>query len=584
MNRSLKLNALAVAVSLLAGAQSAQALTPWTHGLPEVKIHTSGGAAQDRAIEEAIKFGLAEAGTLDVFQDVDGSNKGRRFLGYYFTGKNTLTNGLAGKRIYISKRSLGAAGYGVVPLAGNIGLDNLDISLASSNGTLGSSQAGAWTLETGKTNVWNAAITNNGSNAGQSAWSNYLVQNQLSDGGFTGVDAPALLQPGTDNYPEQAKEASTGLNTANWRTDLTTADLAANNIARIPTGGLVYGIGVPLDFYKVLQVVQARSGQLPEDILTDPSKLGKYDDERYLPSLSSDFLASLLAGQIKDWGDVKFIDNNGTPNNTADDSTLALTDASVLTDAGVAAPFRTKVFIGRRNQGAAIGAVPYAKFLGYPYVDGARAPKAATTNLGAIDTGSTAPIAKNPGGANATDALLIDWQNGTNTSGFNPSATVAAPKKYWGFAVHGGDRNANVSQPWRYVRIDGAAPTIANVANGSYPLWAEGEVLIRPASIIGADKVAALQAFASALGNVAVAKTVNTNAILPFGQSGVFATTATDSSAFVSIPFTALNPIVPLSHQAGGGFTSLGVTPVAFNNGVANPNFGGTTNTVIQLK
>ncbi len=573
MTRSLKLNTLAVAVSLLAGSQSAQALTPWADGLPEVKIFTSGGAAQDRAIEEAIKFGLAEEGTLDVFQDVDGSNKGRRFLGYYFTGKNTLTNGLAGKRIYIAKRSLGAAGYGIAPLAGNIGLDNLDISLASSNGTLGSSLAGAWQADGAQR--WKADITNNGSNAGQAAWSNYLVQNQLSDGGFTGVDGPALLQPGTDNYPEQVREPSTGAVTANWRTDLTGADLAANDIARIPTGGLVYGIGVPLDFYKVLQVAQARSGQLPEDVLT--TNLGKYDDEKYLPTLSRNFLASLLAGKIKDWGDVKFVDNNGTPNDPGDDFTVALTDASVLADADVAAPYRTKVFIGRRNKGAAIGSVGYAKLLGFPYVEGASAPFAAN-NLSFLDTGPSAPIAKAPGGGRGTDTLLTDWQNGTNSSGFNPSL-----KKYWGFAVHGGDRNANTAQPWRYVRVDGAAPTIANVANGSYAYWAEGEVLIRPAAEIGADKVAALEAFASALGNVAVAKNVNTNAILPFGQSGVFATTKTDPSAFVSIPFDALNPIVPLSHDAGG-FTSLGVAPVAFNNGVANPDFGGTTNTVIQLK
>ncbi|MDO9163869.1 MAG: hypothetical protein Q8N35_16810 [Methylococcaceae bacterium] len=576
MKHSFKLNTLAVAVSLLASAQSAHALTPWTNGAPEVKIFTSGGAAQDRAIEEAIKFGLAQDGTLDVFQDVDGTRKGRRFLGYYFTGKNTLTNGLAGKRIYIAKRSLGAAGYGVVPVAGNVGLDNLDISLSSSNGTLGASQAGAWALDNvNNAHLWNAAITNNGSNSGQAAWSNYLVQNQLSDGGFTGVDAPALLQPGTDNYPELAIESSTGVATANWNTGLTAAALANNNISRVPTGGLVYGIGVPLDFYKVLQVAQAKSGLLPTDTL---SNLGKYDDENYIPTLSSDFLASLLAGKIKDWGDVKFEDKlNST-------GIHALTEASVLADAGVNAPFRTKVFIGRRNLGAAIGAVGYAKLLGYPYVEGATAPKSATTNLGPIDTGSTAPIVKSPAGANATDSLLIDWQNGTNTSGFNPSSTAAAPKKYWGFAVHGGDRNANTSQPWRYVRIDGAAPTIANVANGSYSYWAEGEVLIRPASAIGADKVAALQAFASALGNVAVAKTVNTNAVLPFGQSGVFATTATDPSAFVSIPFDPQNPIVPLSHQAGGGFTSLGVVPTAFNNGVANPDFGGTTNTVIELK
>ena len=570
MKHSFKINTLVAAVSLLAAAQSAQALTPWDNGNAEVKIFTSGGAAQDRAIEEAIKFGLAAPDTLDVFHDLDGTKKGNRFQGFYFTGASTLPAGLAGKRIYIAKRSLGAAGYGVVPLAGNIGLDQLDIFLSSSNGTQGSSQLAAWQADGAKS--WKAPITASGSNSGQSAWSNYLVQNQLSDGGFTGVDADALLKPGTDNYPELVKEPSTNANTANWNTSLTTDNLTNSNIARVPTGGLVYGIGVPLDFYKVLQVAQYKSGQLPADTL---SNIGKYDDEQYIPSLSHDFLASLLAGKVANWSDVKIVDRSvsGTP-------TIALTDASITGIAGVTTlPPSTKVVIGRRNKGAAIGAVPYAKILGYPYVQGATAPKAATLNTANTDTGPTAPIAKNPGGANATDALLTDWQNGSNTSGFNPSSN-----KFWGFAIQGGDRNGNTSQPWRYVRIDGAAPTIANAANGSYPLWAEGEVLIRPASAIGADKVAALEAFASALGNVSVAKSVNTNAVLPFGQSGVFATTKTDNSAFVSIPFDPQNPIVPLSHVTNSGYTSLGVTPVAFKNGAANPDFAGTTNTVIELK
>lgn len=564
-----QLKTLAVAVSLLAGAQSAHALTPWADGDAEVKIYTSGGAAQDRAIEEAIKFGLAAPGTLDVFQDLQGTNKGRRFQGFYFTGASTLPAGLAGKRIYVAKRSLGAAGYGVVPLAGNIGLDQLDIFLTSVNGTNGSSLQAAWQADGSK--FWKAEITNTAGTTGQTAWTNYLVQNKLSDGGFTGVDAPALLAPGTDNYPELVKEPSTNANTAGWNNGLTPADLVNNNIARVPTGGLVYGVGVPLDFYKVLQVAQYKSGLLPADTL---SNIGKYDDEQYIPTLSSDFLASLLAGKIADWNDVKIVDRSAVG-----EPTIALTDPSITGIAGVALPPLTKVAIGRRNKGAAISAVPYAKFLGYPYVENGSAPKAATVNTAGTDNGSTAPIAKNPGGANATDALLTDWQAGTNTSSFNP-----ALKKFWGFAVHGGDRNANVSQPWRYVRIDGAAPTIANVANGSYPLWAEGEVLIRPASAIGADKVAALEVFADALANVAVLKTVNTNAVLPFGQSGVFATTQTDTSAYVKVPFDAQNPIVPLSHITGSGFTSLGVTPVAYKNGVANPGFANTTNTVIELK
>jgi hypothetical protein len=546
-----QLKTLAIAVSLLAGAQSAHALTPWVNGNAEVEIFTSGGAAQDRALEEAVKFGLAAPGTIDVFEDSlpDGSRVGNRFIGWYFTGANNLPNGLAGKRIYVAKRNLGAAGYGVVPLAGNIGLDQLDIFLTSSNGFVGSSQSAAWV--TNGSQKWKpvAGITNTAGTSGQSAWSNYLIQNQLSDGGFTGVDAPALLTPGTDNYPEQVREPSTNANTANWSNDLTPADLAANGIARVPTGGLVYGVGVPLDFYKVLQVAQYKSGQLPADTL---SNIGKYDDEQYIPTLSRDFLASLLAGKIADWKDVKIVDRS-----VAGEPTIALTDPTITGTAGVALPPLTKVAIGRRNKGAAISAVSYVKVLGYPYVEGASAPRPATVNSAAIDNGATAPIAKNPGGANATDSLLTDWQNGTNTSTFNPST-----KKFWGFALHGGDRNANVSQPWRYVRIDGAAPTIANVANGSYPLWAEGEVLIRPASAIGADKVAALEVFANALANVSVLKSVNTNAVLPFGQSGVFATTQTDTSAYVKVPFDAQNPIVPLSHIAGGGFTSLGVAPV----------------------
>lgn len=573
-----KVKSLTAAIALLTGAQSAQALTPWTHGPAEVVIYTSGGAAQDRALEEAVRFGLAAPGSIDVFEDSlpDGTRIGNRFNGWYFTGANALTNGLAGKRIYIAKRNLGAAGYGVVPLAGNIGLDQLDIFLTSSNGTLGSSQAGAWVAN--GAGHWRpvAGITNTAGNTGQSAWSNYLVQNQLSDAGFTGVDGAALLAPGTNNYPEATREPSTNANTSPWPNDLTVANLQANGVTRVPTGGLVYGVGVPLSFYRVLQVAQARSGQLPADTL---SQIGKYDDERYLPSLSREFVASLLSGRIRDWRDVRFVDrsdNDGNPNN---DPIRSLADPTVAAAAGVTVPSLTKVAIGRRNRGAAIGAVPYAKFLGYPYDVGGAAPAAATINTAAVDNGTTAPIAKSPGGANATDSLLIDWENGTNTSGFNPAA-----RRFWGIAIHGGDRNASLAQPWRYVRINGAAPTIANVANGSYPIWGEGEVLIRPASAIGADKVALLNAFARALNNVAVAQNVNTNAVLPFGQSGVFATTATDPTASIRIPFDPTNPVVALSHRTATGLTSVGVVPTPFNNGLANPNFGNTTNSILELK
>jgi len=82
-----KLNSLALAVSLLAGAQSANALTPWVDGAPDITIITSGGAAQDKAYGQVVNDTLAAAGTLDTFGDLDTTINvvGARWTAFYFT-------------------------------------------------------------------------------------------------------------------------------------------------------------------------------------------------------------------------------------------------------------------------------------------------------------------------------------------------------------------------------------------------------------------------------------------------------------------------------------------------------------------
>lgn len=582
MNHALKLKTLAVAVSLLAGSESALALTPWTHGTPDVVVYTSGGAAQDQAYGAAVAKKLAAANSLDVFEDDNNGTVGGRFAGYYFTGAATLPANLAGKKIYLEKRSLGAAGYGVVPLAGDIGIDHLNIFLpddAANPGTVGSSNSGAWTAN--GTRKWKAAITTSGATSGQSSWKNYVISGVKSHGGFLGVDAEALLLNGTQNYPDPVREVSQASGTTpGWSNSLTVANLDSKGISRHATGGLIYGVGVTLDLYKALQAAQWFSGKLPADANT---KIGEYTDERYIPSLNRNFLAALLSGQIKEWSDVKVDDGSA--------SGLALNDASILSTAGLTAPSNYKVAVGRRNTGAAIGAVAYAKLLNYPYVANAFPPASNTGNTTAVENlATTKPIVKSPAGAKATDNLLVDWQTGSNTSTFNPAA-----KKYWGVAVHSGDRNGaqpnnTPAQPWRYVKIDGATPTLANAAAGDYPYWAEGQVLARSEADIAADnltvgdvggnadaKRALLLEFASALGSADVAVDVNTNLVHPFGQSGIFATTKTDSTATVSIPFNPANPVIGLSHNSGDGFTHLGIAPTPFKNSA-------TTQNKIELK
>jgi hypothetical protein len=526
-----KSHKLALAVSMLCGAQSASALTPWTDGAPDLIVYTSGGAAQDQAITRVVSATLAAPGTLDIFSDVSGSGSiGGRWQSFYFTGNANL-GALAGKKIVLEKRSYGAAGYGVVPLFANDGeglpLEHLDIVGTGS---------GDWEVDGDPANKkWKKTI--NQANA-----ATYLTK-VVSDGGFLGVDPDILLKPNTENYPEQVNEVTTGAPEPDWPLDL---NQVPAGFTLVSTGGLVYGVAVTEDLYKVLQAAQKRAGSLPSSVT-----IGTYNANS-LPNLNRNFLASILAGKIASWEQVKIVDK---------DTNQAVSLVDVAADAGIAVPFtngdgKTPVGVGRRNKGAAIGAVAYAKFLNYPGTANANKP---ADNTPAGDEDIAAPIVKSPGGVNATNNLLIDWNNGANASGLNPGL-----QKVWGIAVNSGDKDPGTN-PWRYVKIDGYAPTIENVASGVYPHWAEGVVLYRTdkaGDSQWADKKALLKAFADDLGSPTVAKAVNST--LAFGISGIFATTKDPRGFEAEIPFNPDNPVVPLTHFCEAtGSTHTGIVPVA---------------------
>ncbi|MEQ1622066.1 MAG: hypothetical protein ABL919_11710, partial [Methylococcales bacterium] len=531
------------AISLLVGSQGAFALTPWTDGVADLVIYTSGGAAQDQAISKVVSTALAASGSLDTFSDTTSATSttiGGRWQAFYFTGKSDLGTGLAGKKIILVKRSYGAAGYGVVPLFANNGeglaLENLNIE-----GT----QATDWEVDGTAGKKWKAVINQ--------ASANKFLKKVVSDGGFLGVDPAILLQPGTENYPEQVNEISTGQPEANWPDTL---NATPEGFTLVSTGGLVYGVAVTQDLYKVLQVAQKRAGSLPSTVT-----VGHYSDPA-IPNLSRNLLASILAGKIASWEQVKIVDKDTK-------TAVALTDQSILTEAGVAAPFKnvdgkSPVGVGRRNKGAAIGAVAYAKFLNYPGTANANKPAG---NTASAEDDVAAPVVKSPGGAGATDNLLIDWNNGTNVSGLNSKSL-----KIWGVAVNSGDRNpgttadgATPGKPWRYVKIDGFAPTIENVAAGVYPHWAEGVVLYRTSKSTDpqwADKSKLLKTFADNLGSPTIAKDVNST--LPYGVTGIFATTKDPRGFQAKIPFEATNPVVPLTHFCTATDSTLtGIVPVA---------------------
>lgn len=539
MNNSTKLTA---AIALLLGSQAAFALTPWQDSTPDLVIYTSGGAAQDKAYGEVVKKTLAAEGTLDIFDDVNpkNGNVGSRWTSYYFIGNDKLGAGLQGKKILLEKRIAGAAGYGVVPVVGKVPIEHLNI--------LGA-KAADWTAN--GEGQWKAEITS-------SNGSKYLTK-KVSDAGFLGIDPNSLLKPNTENYPTPVNEVITGKPEPKWPTNI---KAVPNLFSIIPTGGLVYGVGVTQDLYQVLQVAQKRAGILPST-----AKVGGYSDAD-LPTLNRNVLGSFFAGKIGNWEQFKFVDK------TDGDKVKSLLDPDVLKEAGVSAPPKnseklTPVGVGRRNNGAAIGAVAYAKLLNYPGVAGSIAPAKATPNK-ATDEDASLPIVKSPTGTSDTGNLLKDWQNGTNVSGYNNVVDGAGNARRWGLAFNSADRNNAVKadgtggDAWRYIKVDGYAPTLENVAAGNYPLWAEGAFLYGKKNANDKNwesKTKLLKALADDLGSPTVANLVNTTQA--WGKTGIFATTA-DPRGFVNdVPFDDANPVVPFSHIGTDGIVHLEISPVA---------------------
>ncbi len=153
-------------------------------------------------------------------------------------------------------------------------------------------------------------------------------------------------------------------------------------------------------------------------------------------------------------------------------------------------------------------------------------------------------VAENAGGSDL-GRCLDDFSNGTNNSGQN-SGTV----KRWAIGLQFTTENADLSKDYRFVKIDGVAPTIQNVAAGDYPYYAEESFQWRTdintlhnASTTSDknDTVTLMQYIANTAVSPAALAAINTSYVHSFGQGGWL---AIPSSTFVpSNPFSLSNPV-----------------------------------------
>jgi hypothetical protein len=304
-------------------------------------------------------------------------------------------------------------------------------------------------------------------------------------------------------------------------------------------GALVFNTPVTLNLRNALQKAQIATGDLPTDCTVGA------ETEKCMPSLGKNLIASLMTGQVGSWDKVKVV--------KADGSSQPLTDfagANEITD--------QKVYICRRTNGSGTQATINAKILNAPCTAGAVNPLETSNDF-------TGPVVKINAGSGNVDDCLVDFNAGSNTSTQNASGVKA-----WAIAVQSTERNKNETKPYRFVKIDGAAPTIQNAASGRYGVVAEVTYQWLKSGGPTGDKLKVIQKIATDAGRPSIIATNNKAFTHLFGQGGYLAVSAAGYPVQDNGVLDPNAPVSPYTHAPNGLPLDNCRTPVVDSGAKAN--------------
>lgn len=487
--------AAAVALAVTAYSNSAMALAPTVS--PDITLYIGGATAQDYGIGLLIDE-LCSEGSLDTYRDLANPSKpGASYLAYFCKMKSSKITGLTvtDPNVLIYKRSAGGSAMGVSPLIGN-GTAIDFMSITNSNCSPASGQTSVWdcTVRTGTADLKSSKV----------------------DMGVSDVNPELFVG---DNTP-------VGFDPVN-------KTLVNKQLVVSAAAALVFGVPVTKDLRDTLQKAEVAQGTLNANCVGDEA-------ENCMPSLSKAQIASLYSGHIKTWDSFKV---NGQP----------LSDYAVGN-----APSNNLVHICRRVPGSGTQAVANEVYLNNPCSGayGATLPPAAKdatyNKLAVVSNPLTGPVVIENSGSGDVEVCLNDFNEATVGLGAN-HPNPGAGYKAWAVGVQSLEKNAALSNKYRFVKVDGVAPTLENVANGSYPHWAEQTFQWRKASAGGpsGNKLKIIQKIAAEASKPSIVAQLNGSFKHSFGDSGylVVPQVATPDADGV---FDANNPVNPYSHALSG--------------------------------
>lgn len=406
--------------------------------------------------------------------------------------------------------------------------------------------------------------------------------------------APVINAPGVGAITLKGCSVAS---TTNAYTEMGTADIEANKFISINTpivdnvglpyrtesdrafaeeyalAGLMFNHPVTLQLFQLLQRVQFDASSVchPDNAgyavdtadTTDRPDTDNGQSEACMPSLSREQINGLLTGQIFSWD--QLLDKDGNPIVTGGNLTVQVCRRVDGSGTQATANFWTSSFACDPN-----------------LVDN-------STDIIAPLKSSTPGVFENSGSGDVSNCLR-DINNNVQTTFPNVNRFAIG-----NLSVEG--RNNDNSLPWRYIKIDGVAPTLKNAHAGKYSFWAQqscqrrGEQLPYNTAVGADDTVANKAAIFEALCGPASTNGLNSIATLTklnneqnptncangtqlnrcgsfytFGRSGWLATPTTDL-LYDNVLAETTRPVNAFTREVSTGKTNVCQTPVRATEG-----------------
>ncbi|MDD2739147.1 MAG: hypothetical protein PHR94_09445, partial [Methylomonas lenta] len=332
-----------------------------------------------------------------------------------------------------------------------------------------------------------------------------------------------------------------GENTPDGYAAITPTDVEALTVQG--ASAVVFGEPVTLQLYKALQAAQKSTGQLPASCV-----VGDRATEACMPNLTTAQISSLHTGQWTDWNSLKV-------------GTVGLVDW-INTNAPALAPAANDVHVCRRVNGSGTQAQHNLNFMNYPC---AAAALTAAHDFGLPEGFGFTQVHENST-SGGVSSCLDELDTGTDAANAFDNSQWAGGVR-WAVGIQSLEKKSN---NFEFVRIDGVAPTLAHVADGSYKDWVENtfQYNTQHYGALGADKKALVDAVIYSAGLPEVMAALNGGFTHGFGN-GSFLAVPTLYPVAANGALDLAKPVNPYSRGTAAAAVENCRIPTIYNAGDA---------------